>query len=334
MSKQRDNSVSPEIRLSILAALLAALAVLAGCAGAPHTPPRQHLPSRQPASTTISAQIAACTSPHALEPPCTAIVPEGASGLGSRFVEGPLAVTLLYSEIQLDTFGGELTAAFENVRKAWYCPEPDPAYGWAIPTRGFGETGGITRSSPCISYATAVRNLRYLMDADYLPPVRALGVNFSHDQVDALGDLLWNCGSGVLGSFAYLLRAHDWAAAGAFILRYSYANGEFLPGLYARRVREDHLLQITERPKPPETPTQRHTRLKRALAGDEHALVGLRVRIKVLRHVLLVDGCDERRNHRRRLGPRCARWFKEGADDHLRGRQLDGQVARYHREGV
>lgn len=287
--------------------VLAAITVPAGCGSRPpHTPGRGSLPP-QPAGT-LSAQVAACASPHATEAPCTAIHPAGASAFPTRFVEGPLPLALIGGEIQLDNFGAELTAGFENVRKAWYCPEPDPAYGWGVPTRGFGETGGITRSSPCISYATAARNLRYLMDADYLPPVRALRVSFSHSQVDALGDLSWNVGPGTICcELGRLLRTHAWYAAGVFILRYSYANGIFLPGLHARRERERSLLQVVEPPKP------NRAKLSAELHVAEHT-----------RHLLH----DDIENHRCRKGehnvPRqperlrliyhslCGRWIKQG----------------------
>jgi len=307
--------------------ILLALVALVGCGTT-----SKHSAFVSAGQSVLSSQIAACMSSRALEPPCTAIVPEGASGLRASFVEGPLPLTLIGGAIQLDNFGSELTAGFENVVKSYYCPEPDPAYGWAIPTRGLGETGGIKRDSPCISRAQALANLRYLMDTQYLGPVRGLGVNFSHPQVDALGDLSWNTGPGTICcELANLLRAHAWYSAAIYIRRYSYANGEFLPGLYSRRVREGELLQRTEPAPKPETPSQRRAREERELAGHKIVLDQLRVRQRVLRRELAVKGCYPRLKAHR-AGPVCKRYKREGNEVSAHGRYEDGVIKRLEGE--
>jgi GH24 family phage-related lysozyme (muramidase) len=210
----------------------------------------------------------------------------------SRYVEGTPPPTLIGGAIQLDRFGAELTGAFENVYQSVYCPFFDP-YGH-VWTRALGETDWLGNfNGRCITRAQAVANLRYLMDTQYLAPVRALGVNLSHPQVDALGDLSWNTGPGTICcTLASLLRAHDWSAAGSYILRYSYAGGVFLQGLYDRRVREDHLLQITEHPTP--TRAQKEAQLDKDYAFRNR-----------LRYLLVHDGCRARQAHRQRLGPKC-----------------------------
>jgi GH24 family phage-related lysozyme (muramidase) len=186
----------------------------------------------------------------------------------SRYVAGSPPLTLTGSTIEIDDFGAELTGAFENVYEAVYCPYFDP-YG-LVWTRGYGETDWSGDfGGRCISHAQALANLRYLMDTQYLAPVRALGVNLSHDQVDALGDLSWNVGPGdICCELASLLRAHEWYSAALYIRRYSYAGGSFLQGLYDRRVREGELLQVVEHPKPAPT----HAQLETQLAGHEAEL--------------------------------------------------------------
>ena len=309
------------MRRALLASVLCSCLAVAGCGGKTLEVKTVIKPVVPP------IQVAPCTT---LGPPCSAITPEGAREADrSHFVEGAPPPTLLGGEVQTDTFGVELTGSFENVYQRTYCPFWDP-YGH-VWTRALGETDWSGDfGGRCITRAEAVRNLRYLLDTQYLPVVRSLRVNFSHPQVDALGDLSYNVGPGVICCYlAGLLRAHAWASAASYISRYSYAGGQFLSGLYARRQREGRLLEIVEHP---ETPAQRRAREERELAGARHTLAGLRGRILVLRRVLLVDGCDRRVKHHERTGERCKRWRREGGEDHARGRQLDGQIAHLKRE--
>ncbi len=310
----------------VFAALVCA-ACICGC-GTSAAPRRESFPSR---ATPQPQTITECASSGALGPPCSAITPEGASGLRRTFVEGPLPATLVGGEIQVDNFGAEQTAAFENVRKSYYCPEPDPAYGWAIPTRGFGETGrGITRSSRCISYPEAVRNLRYLLDVDYCYQLRSMGVNFSHLQVDAGCDLSYNAGSGSLYDIEGLLQRHEWGAACTYIeQRWSYANGKFLSGLYHRRVEECGWLEHAERPRP--THAQLVAKWKAELATARGELVYLRHRIVILRREMAAKGCYPRFK-RHDAGPKCQRWRREGGEDHVKGDALDAKVKTLERD--
>jgi GH24 family phage-related lysozyme (muramidase) len=284
---------------------VAALAAVALSAG---TPAVNAAPSHEP----LSART--CT---AIGPPCTAIVPEGARGKDvSRFVEDEPPLTLIGGAIQLDNFGAELTGSFENVYQAVYCPFWD-AYGH-VWTRALGETDWSGDfGGRCITRAQAVTNLRYLMDTQYLAPVRALGVNFSHDQVDALGDLSYNVGPGTICcTLASLLRAHDWAAAGAYILRYSYAGGVYLAGLHARREREDHLLQVAEHP---ETAAQRRAREEKELAGHRAVLVHLDRQRHDIQAQLTAWGCRRLEAEHRTRGPKCkgAEAAGERVDQHI-----------------
>lgn len=221
----------------LCAALCAALLLVAGgCQG--------HSPS--PPHDTPPAATRACTT---LGPPCSAITPEGAKPLAAPVGLPPLTV----SEKHIDAAGLRFVEGFENVYKAVYCPEPDPAYGWAIPTRAFGETAGITRSSPCITHAQAEANLRREMGADYEWAVRALGVLLNQHQWDALCDFVWNLGAGIFQgtTVGADLRARDFAAATARILEYDHAAGVVLPGLRVRREAEVRLFDTPEpKPKP------------------------------------------------------------------------------------
>lgn len=264
--------------------------------------------------------------------PESARVPEGSKGADvSHFVVGTLPPTLIGGEIQLDNFGAELTGSFENVFEHVYCPFYDPnGHVW---TRALGETDWsgyfpsayrpeLHMSSSCIGRGEAVRNLRYLMDTQYLAPVRALGIELSHDQIDALGDLSWNTGPGTICcTLASLLRAHAWDAAAQYILRYSYAGGNFLSGLYHRREREGQLLKIVARP---ETPAQRRAYKEHKLASAKNAKNNDETRIRVLAREMQAKGCYRRIKEHKPTGPKCKRWKREGNDKHG---DLNHQVA-------
>lgn len=274
------------MRRFVLAALAALL--LAGCGGTRTI--TRGVPSK-------AIEVAPCVT---LGPPCSAITPEGARGADkTRLVEGKPPPTLIGGEIVLDTFGAELTGGFENVPMAVYCPYWDP-YGH-VWSRGYGETDWAGNfGGRCISKAEALRNLIYLMDTRYLAPVRALDENFSHDQVDALGDLSWNVGPGVICcELASLLRAHRWAEAGVYILRYSYAGGVYLSALHARRERERALLQVLEPACSINTPAPCST--TQLLKWQTE-----------LRYLLARDGCRARIARHQKLGPKCATWVAQG----------------------
>jgi len=306
-------------RLSIFAALAASI-VLVGCGASPPSAPSPPRPAG-----TLNLAPAACQQAG---PPCSAIVPEGARGKDmSRYVAGTPPLTLIGGQIQLDTFGAELTGGFENVPERVYCPYWDP-YGH-VWTRGYGETDWSGNfGGRCITKAQALANLRYLMDTQYLAPVRRLGVNLSHKQVDALGDLAWNVGPGdICCTLASLVRAHAWYSAAIYIRRYSYAGGSFLQGLYDRRVREGELLQVVERPAPAPT----HAQLEAQLAGHERELAALRRQIVHLRTKLASHDCyPALKAHR--AGPKCRGWKAAGNRVSAHGRVEDAQIAKLRRD--
>lgn len=221
---------------------------------------------------------ARCTS---LGPPCSAITPEGARGADrTRYLNGKPPVTLIGGQIHIDAAGLSLTAAFENVYEARYCPYWDP-YGHVY-TRGFGETdwsgnfGGV-----CISHARALANLSYLMETQYLYAVRDLGVNLDHHQIDALADFVWNLGPGSLEWQPLRGQLQRYDPYG--MLAYDRAGGVVLAGLRARREDEVRLFLTGEpKPKPKPTPGQLKAQLKRELT-----------RRTAERHFLTVHHCRQ-----------------------------------------
>jgi lysozyme len=217
-----------------VAVLCAVLMIVAGCGG---TTPASSPRVAQPATVTCMT----------LGPPCSAVTPEGARPQAPPVSLGPVTV----SEKHIDAAGLRFVEGFENIYKVSYCPEPDPAYGWGVPTRGFGETSGITRGSPCISHAQAETNLRLELGADYEWAIRDLNVAFDQHEWDALCDFVWNLGAGIFQgtSVGADLRARAFGAATARILEYDHAAGVVLPGLRARREAEVRLFDTPE-PKP------------------------------------------------------------------------------------
>ena len=261
--------------------------------------------------------------------------PENAKGAyRTRFYNPPeegevhVPPTLTGSAIRIDATGAKLIEGFENVYEARYCPYWDPfGHVW---TRGFGETDFSGNfGGRCISHAQAEANVRYLVEAQYQYAVRSLGMNLSQRQVDALDDLVWNLGPGVLtpgGSLRFAMQHHEWSA----ILAYDRAGGVVLSGLAARRRDEYNLLRFSP-PPPPETAAQKRARERRELAGHKQELQKLRVRIKVLRRELLVKGCDARVKKREPTGPICKRWRREGNEDGAHGRFEDAEIKRLER---
>lgn len=116
-------------------------------------------------------------------------------------------------------------------------------------TRGYGETEGITAASPAISPAQGLARLRELVQANYEPAIRVLGVDFTQNQWDALCSFAWNLGSGIFtGSLRAELLARDFTAAGERMLAYDHAGGVVLEGLALRRRAEVALFLKTALP--------------------------------------------------------------------------------------
>lgn len=229
-------------------------------------------------------------------------------------VFGPLPVespALRGSEIRLDPTSAILIERFEEVQKSVYCPYWD-AYG-RVWTRGFGETDwGGNFGGRCISHATAVANLVYLVNTHYLPVIRGLGVNLTHHEIGALASFVWNLGPGIIsGSIRADLGSYRFASAWSIMVQYVHAGGVTLAGLVTRRYAERSYF-FTADPHACTGSCLRAQRL-RTLHADEASLRSKRGRQATLRRVLVSDGCVRRRDHHEHLGERCTRWFREGA---------------------
>jgi lysozyme len=300
--------------LACLAVIFALAILLSGCG---KTPPTQTVtaPGSVPAKS-ISVR------------PESARTPEGAKGaLVTRAILGRLPSALTGSGIRIDGAGAALIERFEEVQKAVYCPYWD-AYGH-VWTRGFGETDwGGNFGGRCVSHSQAVANLVYLVNAQYLPAVRNLGVNFNHHQIDALASFVWNLGAGIFtGSLRFSIQHHNPYP----MLAYDRAGGVVLSGLASRRRAEVALFLRPEVEPKPETPAQRRAREERELRGHEHVLDQLRTRQKVLRRALAHKGCYPRlKTHR--AGLRCRRWKAEGDSVSAHGKFEDGKIAQLKRE--
>lgn len=249
------------MKRSIFAALLCALTVgLAGCGSPP--------PSKAPSPATLIPR-------EAIRVPVeSSRIPEGARGADeSHYITGN-PVTLTGSSIRIDAFGAKLIEGFENVYEAVYCPFFDP-YGH-VWTRAFGETDfagdfPIVNGTRCISHAQAEANVRRLVEADYQAAVRALGMNLSQLQVDALDDFVWNLGGGIfVGGLRARIEGREWSA----LLAYDRAGGVVLSGLERRRETEVRLLEDNP-PMPPKPKPPSHTQILHELRQAEqtrHAL--------------------------------------------------------------
>ena len=94
---------------------------------------------------------------------------------------------------------------------------------WTI---GYGETHGVTATTPPVTRADALVRLRARVNHDYLAPVlrvaNAVGLQLRRCEADALASLAYNCGPGVFDegrTMGNALRANDRTQiADAFLL--------------------------------------------------------------------------------------------------------------------
>lgn len=140
--------------------------------------------------------------------------------------------------------GVQLIASFEGFSSRPYW---DP-YG-RVWTRGFGETEGITSSSPAISRKAAEHRLQHLIETRYEWAIRELGVSLNQNQWDALCSFAWNLGAGIFtGHLRDALQHREWETAANFMLGYDHAGGQVLAGLQRRRQLEAKLFLEPEPP--------------------------------------------------------------------------------------
>lgn len=204
--------------------------------------------------------------------------PEKPSNGAQPFVPDPPGGTL-------SAGGAAFIGMFEGFRS---CPYWDQ-YG-SVWTRGFGETGGISRSSPCISRAQGEKNLMQLVARDYGPGVDGIGVAYSINQWDSLASFAYNLGAGIFkGNLREQLRKYNPQP----MLAYNKAGGQVLPGLKRRREAEVELFKST-------------------VAAPPFDKAALEARQRTLRRELQSKGCRRRKAAGEPLGPKCTRWFAEG----------------------
>lgn len=132
--------------------------------------------------------------------------------------------------------GAALIAQFEG---CVLHPYRDAVGVWTI---GYGHTAGVgPGTKPLPSKASALALLREDLDLHYAPPVAALPVKLSQNQLDALVSLVYNCGPGCIArgtTIGDALRRADWSAASAGFMLWTRAGGNVLPGLVTRRKKE------------------------------------------------------------------------------------------------
>jgi GH24 family phage-related lysozyme (muramidase) len=115
---------------------------------------------------------------------------------------------------------------------------------WTI---GFGETHGVTGSTPPVTRAQALAKLRARVNHDYLAPALhvadAEGLQLRPCEADALASLAYNCGPGVFDqgrTMGTALRSKNRAAIAAAFLVYDKGGAPPVPiaGLTRRRKAE------------------------------------------------------------------------------------------------
>lgn len=133
--------------------------------------------------------------------------------------------------------GARFIGDFEGYRGY---PYQDVVGVWTI---GYGHTEGVNRNSKHITQAEATALLRSDLNHEYAPPVVALPMKFTQNQLDALVSFVYNLGPGVLNdtTLRNALRAQDRNAIGNALLLYDHAGGRALEGLTRRRQAERKL---------------------------------------------------------------------------------------------
>jgi lysozyme len=273
--------------LALLVALALSLLVLAGCGSSPQPAGACHIDEEKEGAHL-------CVPDWDINAPGqegSGVHPAGSEHLPEPIgpAPGQAGAKEPGGDPTLSANGARFIGSFEGFRS---CPYWDP-YG-RVWTRGFGETGGISRGSPCISRKTGEANLRRLVKTRYELGVNSIGVRYNQNQHDSLSSFSYNLGPGIFkGNLRTQLRKYNCGA----LAPYNKAGGQTLPGLVRRRNAEVALCRKpVAKPKPP--------------PFDRKAL---EARQRTLRRYLLRYDCRRRKKHHEKLGPKCKRWFDEGA---------------------
>lgn len=117
---------------------------------------------------------------------------------------------------------------------------PDPGYGWARPTIGYGATGPGIRQGTVWTQAQADADLHARMSGIGVHIDSLVAVQVSDEQKAALCDLAYNIGVGAFGesTLLRLLNGNDVQGAADQFPLWDKSNGVVLDGLVRRRQAE------------------------------------------------------------------------------------------------
>jgi lysozyme len=151
----------------------------------------------------------------------------------------PIATPTIRSSSGINSAGLNLIKHFEGIRLSAYND------GVGVPTIGYGHTGPDVYYGLTITQARAnqllVQDLRRFEDAVH----RAVKVVLNDNQFAALVSFTYNVGEAAFqnSTLLQLLNARDYNGASAQFLRWTYAGGQQLAGLYRRRQAERALFR-------------------------------------------------------------------------------------------
>jgi lysozyme len=199
-------------------------------------------------------------------PPESARTPEGV-----KSATPPITFTATPGEKHIDAAGLHLIESFEGYSRCAYW---DP-FGrvWTV---GFGQTHGAYSGFCFASRAAAEANLKDSVEREYEWAIRALDVNFTQNQWDALCSFTYNLGAGIYQgtSLGSDLRSRNFFAATQQMLQYDHAGGVVLQGLKTRREDEVRLFDKGEpKPKPSRRSLTAKREVLRHLEHEHHCLL-------------------------------------------------------------
>jgi lysozyme len=137
----------------------------------------------------------------------------------------------------------DLAKQFEGCSLTAY---PDPAYGWKVPSVGYGATGPGICENTVWTQAQAEADLTYRMKGVGAHIDSVVEVPLTDEQKAALCDLVYNIGAGAFDRSTLLKMlnvGHIEGAADQFLV-WNKADGVVMPGLVKRRDAERALFTL------------------------------------------------------------------------------------------
>lgn len=128
----------------------------------------------------------------------------------------------------------DLAKQFEGCSLTAY---PDPAYGWKVPSVGYGATGPGICQNTVWTQAQAEADLTYRMKGVGARIDELVTVPITDEQKGALADLAYNIGLGAFerSTLLRMLNGHNVQGAADQFKEWTKANGVELAGLVKRR---------------------------------------------------------------------------------------------------